>query len=308
MSIASLASYSRNHWEDVFQAWSQPPGQAEQQRCENAIREIKEAISAHPRLHQRGVVTFPQGSYANRVNVREDSDVDVCCRHDGVFIFDLPAGYDRNFFGLNSPATYAYSDYKDDVEQALINRFGPTPVVTRGNKAIDVNSKQLGVDADVVATFAYRQYYLTGTGYKFHAGTALRTDRENKLITNFPQQQYDNGVSKNDATQKRFKKQVRTQKSLRNKMEDEGVAAALPIPSFLIESLCWCTPNSCYGNSTLFSDFEASLEWQYNATETEGSASTLKEVNAIKGLFGPHNEWTRQQVRSYLEAAWRFTH
>ncbi len=70
-------------WESVFTTWSQGPSKTEQERAENAERQIRQAIHASEKLKNRNVKVFTQGSYRNRVNVRKDSDVDI-----GVVCFD----------------------------------------------------------------------------------------------------------------------------------------------------------------------------------------------------------------------------
>ena len=62
----------------MFSAWSKPPGKTEQERCDRAVRAIKDSVAADATLAAKNVRTFPQGSYRNRTNVRQDSDVDVC--------------------------------------------------------------------------------------------------------------------------------------------------------------------------------------------------------------------------------------
>ena len=63
-------------WEDTFSAWAAPPGKTEQDRCDNAVSAIRNAIRADSKLQQKNLTVFPQGSYRNRVNVRKDSDVE----------------------------------------------------------------------------------------------------------------------------------------------------------------------------------------------------------------------------------------
>ena len=64
-------------WETTFVQWAQRPGKTEQDRCDNAIGAIRNAIAASPQLRHRTTLVFPQGSYRNRVNVSQDSDVDA---------------------------------------------------------------------------------------------------------------------------------------------------------------------------------------------------------------------------------------
>src|SRR6185437_15613243 len=103
--------------------------------------------------------------------------------------------------------------------------------VTRGKKAFDIHENTYRIDADAIACFEYRRYedngtYLTGTSFQPDSG---------KRVINWPEQNYENGVAKNGETGQRFKNVVRIFKRLRNKMAEEDIAAAEPIPSFLIE-------------------------------------------------------------------------
>lgn len=289
-------------WERLFTTWSAGPSQADQERTERAVQEIGAALKAHPGLSARNIEVFAQGSFRNRVNVRKESDVDVCCLCDSTFFYELPPNRSPAEFSI-TPATYGYSEYKSQVGQALVARFGAASV-SRGNKAFDVHEIRRLLDADVVATFEFRDYT---SGYLIK-GTALISDREGRLHTNFPVQQYDNGVTKHAETSRAFKRQVRIQKTLRNKMSDEGKTSARPITSFLLESLCWNSPIFCYANSTYYSDFEAVLRWLHPKLASPSEASDLREVNGVKRLFGSHNAWTINEVRSYIEAAWGYTH
>ncbi len=69
------------NWENEFSQWARPPGKNEDERCENAIKAIRNAIDKSDKLKDHSLKVFPHGSYRNRVNVRQDSDVDVgpCC-------------------------------------------------------------------------------------------------------------------------------------------------------------------------------------------------------------------------------------
>lgn len=64
-------------WEIFFTNWAAGPSQSEQQRSENAEKQIRDAIAASDKLRARNIKVFTQGSYKNCVNVKKDSDVDV---------------------------------------------------------------------------------------------------------------------------------------------------------------------------------------------------------------------------------------
>src|SRR3989344_6131160 len=113
-------------------------------------------------LSSKSVSVFPQGSYRNRTNVGSESDVDIGVLCTNTFHFDLPDGFTREYFGLNSPATYSHSEYKNNLHEALSSHFG-TKAVVRGNKAFDVHENSYRVDADVVSLFEYRRYHKDGS-------------------------------------------------------------------------------------------------------------------------------------------------
>ena len=50
-------------WEDSFSTWAQPPAKTEQERCENAEKAIRNAISDSTTLKYKNIKIFAQGSY-----------------------------------------------------------------------------------------------------------------------------------------------------------------------------------------------------------------------------------------------------
>jgi tRNA nucleotidyltransferase (CCA-adding enzyme) len=75
-------------WSATFSSWGAPPGTTEQTKCENAERAVRKAIDASAKLSAKSIEVFTQGSYANRTNVREDSDVDICVLYTEAFFDD----------------------------------------------------------------------------------------------------------------------------------------------------------------------------------------------------------------------------
>jgi hypothetical protein len=155
-------------WEDTFTSWARPLGETEQKRCDNAVTAVRKAIDASSDLKGRSIRVFAQGSYCNRTNVRQDSDVDVCVLCSDSLFSNLPDGLTDADVGL-SPATYVYSKFKNDVGAALTSYVGKE-WVTRGKKAFDIHENSYRIDADVVPCFEYRRYrenrtYATGTAF-----------------------------------------------------------------------------------------------------------------------------------------------
>jgi predicted nucleotidyltransferase len=292
-------------WEAAFSSWGAAPGTTSQTKSENAERAVRKAIAASTRLSQKNIEVFVQGSYANRTNVREDSDVDVCVLYTDAFFSEYPPGLSREALGF-AAGGYLYAEFKNDVEAALISYFD-TNSVTRGNKAFDIHANTYRIDADVVPCFEHRRY--TGTignhRYVDPPGTELHPDAGERVI-NWPRQNYSNGVWKNDNTGRRFKAVTRILKRLKNEMLANGQAAAKPIPSYLLECLAWNVPDGDLQQETLRRTMRHVLAHLWNETRTDEKCGEWGEVNELKYLFRSSQPWTRTQVNTFLQAAWDY--
>lgn len=292
-------------WESIFRSWSRPSSDTEEEKCNNTEKMIRAAISESADLSKRDIEVFAQGSYKNNTNVRQDSDVDICIRCNDVFFYDFPSDgsitkADAGF----SDGNYEYSRYKNEVEAALVAKFGRN-MVTRGNKAFDIHATSYRVDADVVPTFEHRRYYRNNRGQmSYYRGTELRPDQGGR-IKNWPQQNYENGVEKNKATSGRYKLITRVLKRLRNEMDENNISQSKPIPSFLIECLVWNTPNYGFGHVEYSSDVRYVLANTFNETLTYEKCKEWGEVNELKYLF-VGQAWTWQQAHDFLGTAWNY--
>lgn len=293
-------------WELIFREWAKPPGVTEQQKSDNAESAIRAAINDRPDLSKRNIAVFSQGSYRNNTNVRHDSDVDICVLCKDVFYYDLPKDNTITKQAADiREASYEYSAFKNEVETALVRKFG-RDMVKRGNKAFDIHENSYRVDADAVTCFGYREYYRDIYGQiKFREGTQLHPDKGG-IIQNWPEQHYRNGVDKNSATSTRFKSMVRIIKRLRNEMEENGFQESKSAPSFLIESLVWNTPNNHFGNSEYIADIRNILAHTFNETINVEKCREWTEINGIKYLFHSTQPWMLQKVHSFLSAAWDY--
>ena len=293
-------------WEDTFRKWSKPSSDTEQAKSENAESMIRAAIRDCPVLSQHTIEVFAQGSYRNNTNVRQDSDVDICVRCMDTFFSEMSdvQGLTLQGAGLVT-ATYSYAQFKNDVGSALVTKFG-SKGVQRGSKAFDVHPTSYRVDADVVPVFEHRHYYRDFLGQlRYLAGTEFHPDTGGKIV-NWPQQHYDNGVAKNRATGNRFKFITRAIKRLRNRMADEGIAAAKPIPSYFIECLVYNAPDDAFGHASYVNDVRFVLAHLFNNTMQDDLCAKWMEVNDIKYLFHWTQPWSRQKAFDFVNAAWNY--
>lgn len=301
-----------SEWEHRFTQWAKSPPPTEQTRCDNTIRAIRTAIAASDALNHRGIHVFTQGSFRNRVNVRQDSDVDVGVMLHDSFFPSYGQGVSASDFNFID-ATYPYQQFKDDLEAALVAHFGRR-AVHRGRKAFDISERSTyHVDADVVPFLEHRHYWSqANVAY----GVALKPDGGGSVIHNYPERlldywpdrslHYENGVSKNTATGRRYKSVVRIMKKLSNVMADNDIQEAEAVPSFLIECLVWNTPNDRIGHSTWIENVAGVLKYLWSNTETDAGCSEWCEVNNIKILFHVSQPWTRDQVRAFIKSAWNY--
>lgn len=292
--------------EGNFVSWSEGPGQTEADRCSNAETAVRKAIKASEQLSALDVSVFAQGSYNARTNVRQNSDVDICVRYNSTFFTYYPDGMSRETVG-NLPGTMAFADFKGMVHEALEDYFGMAGV-TPGNKAFDVHANTHRIDADVVPTFEYRRYtgkrYTDGS-YHYLSGVAFDPDSGGRII-NWPEQTYSNGVKRNAATGRKYKRSIRVLKRLRDRMQDDGIAISKKVPSFLIECLVWNADVDAFGKGTYAAIIRHLLADLWNRTRKDDDCSEWGEVNELKYLFRAAQPWVRQEANEFLQAAWDY--
>ncbi|OGV70402.1 MAG: hypothetical protein A2283_19010 [Lentisphaerae bacterium RIFOXYA12_FULL_48_11] len=292
--------------EETFTWWSQGPGKTETDKCKNAEVAVRKAIDADDPLCTLDISVFAQGSYKVRTNVRQDSDVDICIRYNTSFFPDYPDGMTDQSFG-NSNGTMAFSDFKNMIEKALKNYFGESGV-TRGKKAFDVHANSYRIDADVVPTFERRRYTGNKNSYgtwEFHSGTAFIPDNGD-LIENWPDHNYNNGISRNDTTGRCYKRVIRILKHLRNKMQEERISESANIASFLIECLAWNAPLEAFTHDSYSDILRHVIASLWNRTRKIEDCTEWGEVNELKYLFRSSQPWTCEQANKFLDAAWKY--
>lgn len=293
-------------WEQTFTSWSQGPGKIEQEKCDNAVNMVMDAIKNDDELARFDIDVFSQGSYKARTNIKLDSDVDVCIKLKNTFFAVYPEGLSNSDVG-NTSSPYTFLMFKNSVEKCLINKFGKDQV-TRGNKAFDIHANSYRVDADVVPTFEYRWYsekkdYFNN--YIYHSGVKLITDKGANII-NWPEQNYQNGVKKNDDTSRKYKRCIRILKNLRNQMQSEKITGADNIASFLIECLVWNTPLDNFAYISFTDNIRSILAFLFNNTRNLVDYNEWGEVNELKYLFRPSQPWTLDLAHNFVSSAWDY--
>lgn len=287
--------------EETLDAWRKPPSDTEETKLSNIQRMVKECINEDATLKNMGIKTFGQGSYVNDTNVRLNSDVDLNVQYTDGFYFDLPPGTTRSDFGLNNPSSYSASEFKNDVQSALVRKFESD--VRRKNKCIAIDGNTNRVGADVVPTWQYRRYSIDRS---YIEGVRFRADNE-QWVTNFPIQHIENGKEKNSRTQRRFKRLTRIHKRIKAKMIEDGESVNGNITSFLLECLLWNVPDGIFNDyETWTGRLKNSIVSLYNSIKEENGCSNWCEVSGLLYLFSNDRKWSRENVHSYLLQLWRY--
>lgn len=287
-------------FEERLQRWSEPPSKTEIEKCERVERMVREAIAADPKLSRMDIKVFAKGSYANRTNIPSDSDVDVGVLHQGLYFNKYPEGMSDKDFSF-SDADYSFREFSADVARAIQNKFGTTEVLV-DDKCIKIRSNSCRVDADVVPHFRHRLFNPNKT---YREGVALKTI-DGKTIYNWPVQDYDNGVAKNDRTSRSYKGLVRVLKSIRSEMEDSNIPSAKFAKSFLLSCLAYNVPDEYFSRNTYTEVLSGSLEYLIWMTSDSARAKEWTEVNNVKFLFHSTQPWNLMNVNTFLRDAKSF--
>lgn len=296
-------------WNSRFATWAQAPSQTESDKIDNAITAIRKALAADVKMASVTKV-FIQGSYRNRVNVRQDSDVDIGVLYTGnLFGTDYPSGKTDADFNVIS-VDYGYAHFKNDIGKALISYFGAQHV-TRGDKAFDIHENTYRVDADIVPLMVHRRYSADGT---YICGTELRPDSGGRIINwperlydthEWPRQHYENGNGKNNDTRRAYRGVVRIVKKLRNIMEEDGVAEAKLIKGFNVECLVWNAPNSCFAHETWYDDVCSVLNHLSLYLSSMSLCGEWGEVSELKYLL-KNDDAKRKRFEEFIDSARRY--
>lgn len=288
--------------EETLIKWTKSLSTSEDGRVQNAISMVKSAIDNDKNLKDKSIEVFVQGSYANKTNVRQDSDIDINVRYTGAFYYDLPEGKNKKDFGFGNPAKYSYKEFKNDVENALKCKFDPKRI-NRRDKCINIETNSYIVETDVVPTWCFRRYKNDST---YTLGTKFFSD-SGKGVTNFPKQHIDNATEKNKKTSRKFKRLTRLHRKLRYKMIEDDIKVNKNITSFLLECLMWNVPNKIIIENDNWNDLlKQSIIYIDNKTKEKDSCSEWGEVSELLYLFKGNRKWTYSDVNSYMIQLWNY--
>lgn len=280
-------------------AWSSPVGTSEDQKCKNAISQATTAIREK---FGTDVTIFLQGSYRNNTNVRQDSDVDIVVRHDGYYFPNLVWLNDeqKKVYHANHPSSsYSFAEFKSEIEQALRDAFG---VIRRKNKCVFIPGNSNRVNADVVPCFQMKRFanesQVEAEGIQFYAD-------DGKQIDSYPEQHYQNGVTKRASTGQMYKKIVRIFKKLKSEMVEANTISEKLVSSFLIECLVYNVPNDHFVGGSYRQTLKNVITRIYNDMDDITKGNEYVEVSGLKWLFkGPDRSMS--DAKKFMLKCWQY--
>lgn len=169
----------------MIQSYEMPLSDTEEQKCKNAISMVRDALkilgysegsnviervyddtyafSLEMRndVKNRSIKLLLQGSYANKTNVRQESDVDIAVIEENTFQTSYPDGAtDETYdYVTKSNESSSRNPFKDEVEDALKRKFGSD--VDRQNKSIKIHGNSYRVNTELW----FNYYQLSRTTY-----------------------------------------------------------------------------------------------------------------------------------------------
>lgn len=312
------ANRSTADWNERFEQWRKPASRSEEERIARTARMVREAINARGGMLSESLV-IPKGSYHSNTNVRANSDMDIAVVHPSVVrISDWGEELADATLGLYStPRTNAevFAELKAELAAALYATFGYAGVIP-GNKAIAIHANPgTRVDADVVPALTLWNVWPKANwrslSPSYHEGIALFPP-DGSMIVNYPVQAHINGVNKNNATGRRYKRVVRILKRMRDELKENFMLGPLLAqdvpPSYLVESLCYNVPNCVYNDLENYYDLVTGTLSSLLAGIDAGNP--FFETNGIKPLFAEFGRykqpWTKATARGFCVAALRW--
>lgn len=304
--------------EEKLIKWSKPVSETEDRRCLKAIDGVVKALKhsdwrtdrsgidyekiidsqqayktilTSPKGHQAKIII--QGSYGNNTNVRQESDVDVSVILISSFKSIYRPGLSRSDYGFVE-SDYGLIDLKTDLYEALKVYFNSK--VEYKNKTIFIPESTSMVNSDVVPAIQKRDYRedYSNNPDNYRGGVYIYDEKNNKYISNYPEQHIESGIFKNKESKTYYKKIVRILKNIKNDMQNNNVSIPDSISSFGVESLVFNVPNYVFLNMNSHVDRLSAIIQYLNSN----CNNNYLEANNIKRLFP--NENTLYDYKNFI--------
>lgn len=254
--------------ETLMRYWN-PPSQTEMAKIKSTKDQIQDFLKRNLNIDEikknYSLSTFNydvylQGSYSNSTNVTFSSDVDIVIEFTWEYYYDIKSlsSSDMEIFKNNlsgGGSDYDMVKFKNDIYDLFnYSRWQPE----YKSKCIKLPWNTNRCDADIVPCFTFKKF---NTITQSKSGIKFKNTTTQEEIINFPKIHKENMSLKNDITNTKFKKIVRTFKSLRRDMIEKKIINKDLAPWYLIENLIYNVPNNIFDNYSYKDIFEQTINY-----------------------------------------------
>lgn len=250
-----------------------------------------------------GFVTRLQGSYRNTTMVYDSGDVDILVIRTDAYhgdFTDAPMNTDT-LAPVRNPKE-AFEEHAEGVYRTLQAQYG-TSNVDREEKAIEVDTEELPLGADVVPCLQYRKFWSNHAGN--HMKGIVFWTTEGKKIVNYPRRHRKEGIDINDRTGGNYKETIRVFKNFRNTLVEEGEITKDGVPSYYIECLLSNVSESIIASNDLRERVEGILDELEEDANENFPEYTVQ--HGMDPLFGEDvTQWNMDHAKQFIRKSNRY--
>lgn len=248
-------------------------------------------------------VTLLQGSYRNTTMVYDSGDVDILAIRTDTYHGDFSRAPEQapNHAPARNPQQM-FEEHAEGVYRTLQAQYGAR-YVERGEKAIEVDSDELPLGADVVPCLQYRRFWSRQPGNHMK-GIVFWTPDETKIV-NFPSRHRIMGTRYNEYTNGNYKPTIRIFKNFRNTLAENGAIEKENAASYFIE----CLLSNVETATIAKDDIRERVEGILGELETDASEEfpDYDVQHGMQPLFGDDTtQWDVEHARAFVTEALRF--
>jgi hypothetical protein len=285
-----------------LQRWTNS-GTANQEEARDTHREIRDELSEGS---LQGVseslefTTYLQGSYRNTTMVYDSGDVDILVIRTDTYHADFSeAPATSTKVAPTRNPRQMFEEHAEGVYRTLQAQYG-TRNVEREEKAIDVETDDLPLGADVVPCLQYRRFWSRHPGNHMK-GIVFWADDGAKIV-NFPQRHRIMGERFNKWCDGNYKATIRLFKNFRNALVERGTVDKEVAPSYFIECLLSNVEVTNIAEDDIRERVEGILHELESDAEDEFPEYTVQ--HGMQPLFGERTtQWDAAKAQEFIEAS-----
>lgn len=279
---------------------SETADQEEARDTQRAIRDELNDGALHGVSDGLEFNTYLQGSYRNTTMVYDSGDVDILVIRTDEYHADF-SEVSEVLVGVTPSRNprQMFEEHAEGVYRTLQAQYGATNI-ERGDKAIEVDSDDLPLGADVVPCLQYRKFWPRQP--RNHMKGIVFWTEEGTKIVNFPRRHRIMGEQYNRWCKGNYKETIRIFKNLRNSLVANGAIKKAEAPSYFIECLLSNVDVSTIAVDDIRERVEGVFQEVKSAAEEGFPGYTAQ--HGMQPLFGPKTtQWSVSQARNFIEAA-----